>query len=169
MKVILYMAISANGMIARENDDTSFISKEEWNSYSSFVRKTGCLIIGHRTYNILTKQPEFKEFKNVKIVVISHNKFTTLASNHFVAKSPKEALNILKEFNSVIVAGGGILNSSFMKEDLVDEIFLDIEPKILGRGIKLFYDETFETDLTLLGIKKISKKTLQLHYKVKKK
>ncbi len=169
MKVILYMAITANGMIAKENDDTSFVSKKEWNSYSAAVRKAGNLVIGHRTYNILTKQPEFKEFEKVNLVVVSHNKFPTLSSNHFIAKSPKEALNILKTFKSVVVAGGGILNSAFMKAGLVDEIFLDIEPKILGKGIKLFFDENFESDLSLLDIKKVSKNCIQLHYKVKKK
>jgi riboflavin biosynthesis pyrimidine reductase len=32
MKVILYMAITANGIIAKADDDTSWISKEEWDS-----------------------------------------------------------------------------------------------------------------------------------------
>lgn len=55
MKVILYMAVSLNGMIAKSNDDTSWITLEEWNSYSSIVRKFGALIVGRRTYNILKK------------------------------------------------------------------------------------------------------------------
>ena len=46
MKVTLYMAISTNGMIAKNNDDTSWITKEEWNSYSSTVKKAGNLIVG---------------------------------------------------------------------------------------------------------------------------
>lgn len=39
MKVILYMAISTDGYIARENDDTSWISTEEWDCYSSMIQK----------------------------------------------------------------------------------------------------------------------------------
>ena len=66
MKVILYMAISTNGYIAKENDDTSWISTEEWNSYAAIIRKSGCLIVGHRTYDILTKQPEFAELGKIK-------------------------------------------------------------------------------------------------------
>lgn len=49
------MAQTANGYIAREDDTTGWISEEEWDSYSSAVRKSGCLVIGHRTYDILTK------------------------------------------------------------------------------------------------------------------
>ena len=166
MKVILYMAISLNGMIAKSDDDTSWISKEEWDSYSLAVRNAGCLIVGHRTYNILTKQPEFSEFKDVKLVVVSQKDFQTLASNHLVAHSPKAALKLLINFEQVIVAGGGMLNASFLEENLVDEIFIDIEPIILGKGISLFRDKDFECNLKLVGQKKMSDSEVQLHYKV---
>ncbi len=168
MKVVLYMATTVNGMIAKEDDDTSWISKQEWDSYSATVRKSGCLIIGHRTYDILTKQPEFSEFENVKIVVVSHQYFKTLSPNHLIAKTPKEALGLLKDFKVVVLAGGSILNSAFMKEDLVDEIYLDIEPIAFANGIPLFTHSEFEAKLKLLGVKKISNDEVQLHYLVLK-
>ncbi len=168
MKVILYMAISLNGMIAKSDDDTSWISKEEWDSYSLVVRTAGNLIVGHRTYNILTKQPEFSEFKDVKLVVVAQENFQTLAPNHLVAHSSKEALKLLSDFEQVVVAGGGTLNASFIEENLVDEIFIDIEPIILGRGIPLFKDKDFESKLKFVGQKKISDNEIQLHYEVLK-
>lgn len=168
MKVILYMAISLNGMIAKSDDDTSWISKEEWDSYSLAVRTAGNLIVGHRTYNILTEQPEFSEFKDVKLVVVAQEDFQTLAQNHVVAHSPKEALKILSDFEQVVVAGGGALNASFVEENLVDEIFIDIEPIILGQGTPLFRDKIFERNLKLVGQKKISDNEIQLHYEVLK-
>ena len=83
------MAISLNGMIAKSDDDASWISKEEWDGYSLAVRTAGNLIVGHRTYGILTKQPEFSEFKDVKLVVVAQENCQTLAPNHLVAHSPK--------------------------------------------------------------------------------
>ena len=166
MKVILYMAISANGYIAREDDDTGWISGEEWNSYSKAARKSGCLVVGHRTYDILTKQPEYEELEKVKIVVVSNKNFKTLVPNHLIAKNPEEALNLLTDFKEVLVAGGGILNSSFMKENLIDEIYLDVEPLILGKGIHMFEDADFEAKLVFVGTKKLSDNEVQLHYKV---
>lgn len=168
MNAILYMAMSVNGMIAKSDDDTSWISKEEWDSYSAVVRTAGCLIVGRRTYSILTKQPEFAELKDVKLVVVSKKDVTTIASNHFVAHSPKEALGLLKGFKEVIVAGGGTLNASFLAENLVDEIYLDVEPIILGKGISLFQGKDFQRKLKLLGQKKITDNEIQLHYKVLK-
>ena len=121
------MAISINGMIAKSNDDTSWITTKEWNSYSSAVRKAGSLIVGRRTYNILTKQPEFSEFKDVTLVVVSKERNLELVSQkHSIADSPKEALKLLKDFEEVVVAGGGILNNAFLAENLIDEIYLDI-------------------------------------------
>ncbi len=166
MKVILYMAMSVNGMIAKRDDDTSWISKEEWDSYSSAVRSAGCLVVGHRTYNILTKQPEFAEFKDVKIVVVSKKDFKTIAPNHFVAHSPKEALELLGDLKEVIVAGGGILNASFLAENLVDEIYVDVEPIILGEGVPIFKGKNFERSLKLIGQKKISDTEIQFHYEI---
>lgn len=166
MKVILYMAISANGMIAKENDNTSWISEIEWNSYSLAVRRAGCLIVGRRTYHILTKQPEFVKLKDIKLVVVSKEIFPLVAENHQIASSPNEAIEKLKDFEEIIVAGGGILNTSFIESNLVDEIYLDIEPIIFGKGIKIFNDGNFERKLELLGIKKLSSNEIQIHYKL---
>ncbi len=162
------MAMSLNGMIAKSDDDTSWISKEEWDSYSLAVRKAGNLIVGHRTYDILTKQPEFSELKNVKLVVVTKNNFKTLSPNHLVANSPKEALKILHGAKEVIVAGGGILNHSFLFENLVDEIYLDIEPIVITEGIPIFKGKEYERRLKLIGEKKISENEIQLHYRVVK-
>lgn len=162
------MATSINGMIAKKDDDTKWISGTEWDSYSSAVRNAGCLIVGRRTYNILTKQPEFSEFKDVELVAVSNESFSTIANNHYVANSPKEALEKLKNFETVIIAGGGILNSSFLNDGLIDEIYLDIEPIALGKGINIFENEDFEVNLELLETRQLSKNEIQLHYKVVK-
>lgn len=160
------MAITPNGFIAKNDDDTSWISQQEWNSYSQTVQKAGNLIIGHRTYDILTKQPEFSELKNVKLVVVSERSFQTLSPNHFLVHSPKEALELLKEFEEIIVAGGGTLNASFLAENLVDEIYLDIEPIVFGEGIPIFRNKSFELRLKLLGTKQITDQEVQIHYQV---
>ncbi len=161
------MAISVNGCIAKEDDNTSWISKEEWDSYSAMVRKVGSMIIGHRTYDILTKQPEFSELSEVRIVVVSHQDFVTLAYNHLTAKTPQQALGLLKGADEVVVAGGGQINSAFMKEGLVDEIYLDVEPIVFGKGIQVFTPEDFEYKLEFLEVNKLNENTIQIHYKVK--
>ncbi len=82
--------------------------------------------------------------------------------------SPHKALEILAGHDEVIVAGGGKLNSSFLAEGLVDEIYLDIEPIVLGQGIPLFKERDFLHHLQLVGQKKFGQDVLQLHYRVLK-
>jgi dihydrofolate reductase len=168
MKVILYMASTANGFIAKRDDDTSWISKEEWDSYSAMIREKRCSIIGHRTYDILTKQQEFSELKDVRLIVVARHDITLVDPRHAVAHSPKEALELAKDFKEVVVAGGGILNASFFAENLVDEIYLDVEPIIFSPGIPLFGDKAFEKKLELVGQKRIGDNGTQLHYRVMK-
>lgn len=55
---------------------------------------------------------------------------------------------------------------AFMKEGLINEIYLDVEPLIFGKGIKLFADSDFEYNLELLEVNKLNENTVQLHYKV---
>lgn len=162
------MAMTLNGNIANQDDTADWISGEEWDSYSSAVRSVGNLIIGRRTYNILTKQPEFSELKDVNIVVVSEKGIETIAGNHHVANFPKHALDLFKNEERVVVAGGSILNTSFLREELVDEVYVDVEPVILGLGIPFSQREDFYTKLEYIGIKKLSENTIQLHYKVVK-
>lgn len=73
-----------------------------------------------------------------------------------------------KGFSETFLAGGGNVNSSFIKDGLIDEIYLDVEPIVFGKGIKLFSEEDFEYELELLEVNKLNENTVQLHYKVKK-
>ena len=169
MKVILYMAISIDGFIAKPDDDTaSWISKTEWDSYSAAVRSAGWMIIGHRTYDILTTQPEFAEFKDVNVIVVGETPIKLGAPNHKIATSPQEALEFCKGATTVVVAGGGKLNAAFMAANLVDEMYIDIEPTALGNGIQLFHGSKFKVRLKLLSTKQLSPDEIQLHYQILK-
>ncbi len=171
MKVILYMATTANGMIARENDDSDFIYGEEWKAYLDVVKKAGNCILGRRTYGVISKDSYFPLPGALNVVMTSKkvaNKWPKKVI--FTNKSPKQVIALLKNkgFKSAFIAGGARLNASFMKQRLVDEVYLDIMPHFLGRGIKLFYDTTFEAKLKLVGTRKFTGGFVQLHYKVVK-
>ena len=167
MKVILYMAITPNGLIAKENDDVSFVSKVSWRGYLKNVKKAGCAIIGRRTYEVMSTT-EF--VKGALYIVLTHNKKLKKKSPtvRFTNENPKLVLKSLERegIKKVCISGGGGLNSSFIKENLIDEMYLDVEPTLLGKGIKVFADADFDRKLKLLDIKKLSKNEVQLHYKV---
>ncbi|MBM3436260.1 MAG: dihydrofolate reductase [Bacteroidetes bacterium] len=165
MKVVLYMAITANGFIAKQNGETPW-SSEEWASFSEKVGEIKNLVIGKKTFEIMNTEDEFQKIGNPFVVIVSNEKDNN--SNFAFADSPEQALEILKEkgFEQALIAGGGILNSSFLQKGLIDEMYLDVEPFIFGSGINLFAENDYEAKLELLSTKQLSKDTIQLHYKV---
>lgn len=165
MKVILYMAMTVNGYIARENGETPW-SDEEWQSFAEVARRTKNLIIGRKTFEVMKADDEFVKIGNPFTVVVS-SQWSDEAGYNF-ASNPISALALMQKqgFEEVLVAGGGLLNSAFMAEGLVSEIYLDVEPLIFGKGVKLFASDDFEEKLELLNVKQLSKNTVQLHYKV---
>ena len=168
MKVTLYMAMTANGMIARENDDAPW-SKGVWKEYYKFIKQKRNIIIGRRAYELMNSVNEFEKLKFPVSVVLSNN-IQQAGKNVFFVNSPEEALEIMKKnkIKNAVVGGGSKCNASFLKAGLIDEIYLDIEPWIFGKGIKLFDETTAEAKLTLIGTRKLSKNTIRLIYKVKK-
>lgn len=168
MKIILYMAITINGFVAGENDDTSWVSREDWDSFRKVATRVGNVIIGRRTYEIMSDKGELDNFKDLAVVVVTNRDLAGLPKFAVTAKSARDALEKLqsKGFEKVLVAGGGGLNSSFLKEKLIDEIYVDVEPKILGKGVPLFKQNDINQKLKLLEVNKLSDNTVQLHYLV---
>jgi len=171
MKIILDMATTLNGVIARKDFTEDFLSNYNWEVFCKISNKIGCFIIGRKTYDIITTEDyDLDKIKKVKKIVISSNKSFKNTKEFFFVNSPKEAVNKAEMlgFSEVLLAGGGKINSEFMKIGLVDEIFFNINPVILGEGIKVIGESNFQYRLKLLGIKKIKEDIVRVHYKVLK-
>lgn len=171
MKLILYMGISINGYIAKEDGDSQWTSDEDLAGFYEHSKKAGNIIMGRNTFQSAADYKYFP-FPDALNVVVTYRPLENKWGEKVVItdKSPKEILEMLerKGFNEAFIAGGGKLNASFMKEGLIDEIYLDVEPLIFGKGIQIFAAEDFEYELELLEVKKLGEQTVQLHYKVKK-
>lgn len=145
-------------------------AKKIGTAFARYVKKTGNAVIGRRTYDMVKK--EGTQLGDVLTVVLTHDAaLLAKKSPHtiFTDKPPKDVLTMLerKGFKEAVVAGGGILNSAFLKEGLIDEMYIDIKPLVLGRGIPLFADGDFAPRLKLLEVKTLTNhQTIQLHYKV---
>lgn len=170
MKTILYMAISINGFVAGENDDTSWVSGEEWDSFGKIAKGVGNVIIGRRTYEIMSDGGELDNFRDLVVVVVTNKDLGGLPKFAVIAKTARDALEKLrnKGFEKALVAGGGGLNTSFLNEKLIDEIYIDVEPQILGKGVPLFKASDISQRLKLLEVNKLSNNTVQLHYEVER-
>src|SRR3989344_2491873 len=132
MKVILFMAISLNGIIARENNEEDFLSEINWTSMVSLAKKFRCIIWGRRTHEVVKTwdQHYHDDLKDIRKIVISKDVNFNTGRDYILVDSPKEALDLLKKerFENALLSGVSGLNASFAKEKLIDEIILNIEP-----------------------------------------
>lgn len=172
MKVILSMAITANGLVAAEHGDSSFTSDADWERFDELSKAAGVVVMGRATHEALLKENMFP-FEGRLNVVMTKTPPRADADGEsvlFTEEAPSAVLKILEEkgFDTAFIGGGAKLAGSFMKEGLVDEIYLTVEPVAFGKGIQLFRESDFRADLDLLDITRLSKNEIQLHYKVVK-
>ncbi|MDE1855223.1 MAG: dihydrofolate reductase [Candidatus Micrarchaeota archaeon] len=172
MKVIIYMAPTPNGMIAKENYDESYVSAGNWRLFVSKVRQAGNVIIGRKTFEVALASGVFP-IGGVLNVVMTSKKIENRWGGKvlFTSRSPREVIGLLKKkgYGMAIVAGGSLVNTSFLKQKLVDELHLDLQPEVFGKGTPLFVEESFDAKLRLLGTTKLSKNEVQVRYRVLKK
>lgn len=161
MKTIVYMAISADGFIAGTKGETPWLPAE-WKSFAKMVKSCGNIVIGRKTYEVMHKQSELKKLGDPIVVVISRKTLPGVVC----VKTPQMAVKLLRAqgFSTALVCGGSKLNTSFFDDGLVDELYLDVEPFLFGKGIPLFKGKG--KNLKLIEVTKLSGNEVQLHYEV---
>jgi len=166
MKTLMYMGMTVNGYISRENGNTPW-PKEEWDSYHRISKQYKAIVIGRKTYDVMVKEKVFKNIGNPFTIVLTKKKLKGKQNVVFV-KSAREAIKIAekKGFGKLLISGGGVTNSSMIKEGLVDELYIDVMPLLFGKGVKLFKEENFEKKLKLKEVKMLSSQVIQLRYTV---
>lgn len=170
MKVIMWMGMSLNGYIAGEDNNEDFISHDCWLAWLEALRQHGCVVWGRKTHQVVKTWPKayFDDIQGIKTVVVSSNPDFEVDPGFELVNSPEAALKTLEKqgFESVVLTGGATLNAAFAQAGLIDEVILNVEPVIEGKGIPLFKPEDFELTLELIEMKQSKGKTIQLHYKV---
>mgnify|MGYP001576165187 CR=1 FL=1 len=170
MKTILYAALTANAMVAKSDGNSDWPSSEDLESFTKISKESGCVIMGRNTFDIFNKGlvKDWPNSEGIHIVLTSKESLGTNHPNIKLAKNPQEAIDIAEKLGikQIVVCGGSKTFGAFMQDKLVNEVYLDIEPLMFGRGMQFFDAGDFEVYLELLDTKMLNKNTIQLHYKV---
>ena len=169
-KVILYIAVSVDGYIAKENDDISFLSVVETPGedygYHDFVNCIDTVVMGRKTYDkVLSFGIEFPH-KGKKVYVWSRSRKGQDENVTYINDSLKDFILQLKstEGKNIFIDGGAALVNELLKLRLIDQLVISIVPYMLGGGVKLFSDGRPEQNLKLLKSVAFSSGLLQLWY-----
>ncbi len=163
MKLTLMMAITADGMIARDNahfpDWTCSADKK---LFKRLTQEAGVVIFGSRTYDTIGRPLPGR----LNVVMTRHpERYTPSEGLMFHSDTPERLLEELarRGYEEAILAGGGVINTLFINSHLVDELLLTISPKLFGQGLPLF-SEKMDLDLELINVQQLGSDTLLIRY-----
>jgi dihydrofolate reductase len=167
MKVVLIMAMTADGIIGRDRSHfPDWTCPADKRMFKQVSQQAGVLVMGSRTYDTIGKPLSGR----LNVVMTRHpERYVPSENLAFCNDTPEKLLTDLaaKGFQTVVLAGGATINSLFMNSGCIDELLLTIAPKLFGRGLSLFANQ-LNVDLDLLEIQRIETNTLMLRYTIKK-
>jgi len=172
-QVILYIAISLDGYIARENGDLDWLSLVESPGedygYEAHLKTIDTVIMGRKTYEkVLSFGIPFPH-KDRKCYVISNSKTGSDENVEFYNQPIEKLIAELKaqEGKNIFIDGGAQLVNDMIKKDLIDLYTVSVIPTLLGQGISLWQGKYSQLNLSLLSSTSFPSGLVQLCYERK--
>ena len=169
-KVILYIAMSLDGYIAKPNDNLSFLSivekvGEDY-GYSELLSQVDTIILGRKTYDWIMQVGELP-YKDKNVYIITRAFRPNKGKIVFYSGNLTELIHNLKIQNqkNILCEGGAEIVNELLRKDLIDERIISIIPILVGKGIRLFDENRPEQKLKLISVKTFESGLIQLHYK----
>lgn len=169
-KVILYIAMSLDGYIAKEDGDITWLSMvdtpgEDY-GYSAFIKDVGTIIMGRKTYEkVLSIGSEYLH-RDKTGYVLSSSRTGTEENMTFYSGDLSELIanTKLEGKGHIFIDGGAEVVHAMLAQRLIEECVISIIPVLLGEGIRLFRDGYPETKLKLLSSEAFASGLVQLRY-----
>jgi dihydrofolate reductase len=173
MKTILIFVSTLDGKVTRWGDARirSWSSYEDQSHFDSVLNATRVIIMGSGTYK---PDPVKPDPKHLFIVMTRYpSEYKSLHKPGLVEFTDESPGSLLKRLgdsdDNILIVGGPQISALFLKEKLIDELWLTIEPKIFGNGDSLVVNEKLDIELKLLSINRANDRgTLITKYEILK-
>ena len=174
MKTILVFVTTLDGKVTKWGDPCirSWSSKNDQDYFTKIWNNTRIIIMGSSTYNADPVKPSSN---HLLIIMTRHplkyRKIETLGQLEFTNELPYQVVERFEKEDQekILIVGGPHIATSFLKEQLIDELWLTIEPKIFGVGGNFVIEEKLDINLQLISCKRVNRNgTLITKYAVKK-
>ena len=162
MKTFLIAAITADGFIGKDSAHLAdWTSKEDKKFFVEKTKEAGVVIMGLNTYKTIGKPLPGR----LNIVYSKTEK--NLEGVEVTQDEPSKLLNNLGErgYKEVAITGGAQIYTMFMEANLVDKLYLTVEPILFGYGMSLF-TKRLDVKLKLQSTQKLNDNTVALEYDV---
>ncbi len=177
-KIIVYVATSADGYIARPDGDVEWLNRRPSNDdygMRAFYRTIDTILLGRKTYDWALNYSRKHRVKG--------SMFDPKVANYvFSRKPPKKAAEGVEFVSEPVKAfarrlrttpgkhiwmmGGGELIASFLDAGEIDEFDIHLIPTLIGKGIPLIAPRHRDVALHLRSVRKFSDGSIRLRYEV---
>ena len=173
MKTILIFVSTLDGKVTKwgEAHVKLWTSHQDQDYYKKIWNESPIIVMGSNTF----KAGSFPSRNNQLIVMTAHpDKYEYLNNPGLVEFTSESPARLIDRFRSkgieqMLVVGGPLIATSFLKEQLIDELWLTLEPKIFGTGGNFVTDVKLDINLHLLHYEKVNEQgTLITKYAVLK-
>ena len=172
-KVIVHIATSADGYIARPDGDLDWLTSRPapkgFYGMNAFMKTIDTIVFGRKTYDASLNLGAKFDSKSRYIVFSRHAPPPDVPKGvEFVNDAIGAFVTRLREQpgKHIWLMGGGELIASFLDEHAIDEFVISVVPVFIGDGIPLIARRPREVSLELLSTDSLEDGLVQLHYRV---
>ena len=161
MNVVAYFTLTADGFLPGAEDKDLPPPDKILADTTKRARDLGSQIVGRTSYENMEPGES-----PVPMVVVSRSKRADKDGVLF-ARSPREAVKRLQSagHKSTLVGGGARLFSSFLAADLVDELYVNVAPELVGSGLRIEGPRRHAQGLKLVRTSHLEDGVVQMHYR----
>jgi dihydrofolate reductase len=169
-RVVLYVANSLDGFIAREDGSVDWLFDPYAHGYEFFYEDVDTVIMGRKTYDQALSFEEAPYSSKRAIIFSRTAKPSPYAGLEFTTERPEEVVRKLKEEDGGMIwlVGGREISELLIANELIDELIVSIHPKILINGIPLVASKDCAVDLKLVTYEVFKSGLVQLRYEIVK-
>lgn len=174
MKVTVAAAMSVDGKLTRHDEDKldTWVSDEDQVHFKALIKKYDSIVLGRNVYELSKGHLELKPGKLRIVLTSTPDKYAhdeVKGQLEFRNEPPSKTIEYLQSLNkqSLLITGGERMIGEFLEAGCVDEIYLTIEPRIFGQGVRLVAPTQLDVKLELVEHSQLNKRgTMLLLYKV---
>jgi dihydrofolate reductase len=156
MKTVLIFVSTLDGKITRWGDPMirSWSSKSDQEYFDAIWKDSRVIIMGSGTY---VPDPVKPDSHHLFVVLTRHpDRYKSREVPGRLEFTNDHLESLLKRFEKakeerILIVGGAQVATSFLEAELIDELWLTIEPKIFGSGSCFVNEERLDIELKLLS------------------
>jgi dihydrofolate reductase len=171
-KIIVHIATSADGYVARPDGDIEWLTKRRapkgFYGIGKFMNSIDAKLLGRKTYDV-SVQMGAKFDTGTPHYVFSHRPAPAAvpAGVEFVSEAIGAFAKRLRtgKGKNIWMMGSGEIIASFLDAGAIDDFIISVIPTFIGEGIPLIAHRHRHVPLRLQSVRRFSDGVVQIHYK----